>query len=128
MQTDLANAVTGGYAVDESRLVDGARVRSPEAWALIYDRHYEAIYRYVRARVFDADTAVTCCLSRSRSFRAEARLYRRASNFSSRANLQKTEKPPDGRLLGATGGVSQEIANVTEMLANTWTTRFWLSI
>jgi RNA polymerase sigma-70 factor (ECF subfamily) len=55
LQTDIT--VAGGWVDDEEQLVELARARSAEAWTVIYDRHYEAVHRYVRARVFDADLA-----------------------------------------------------------------------
>ncbi len=36
---------------DEVALAQAAAARDASAWALIYERHYPAIYRYVRARV-----------------------------------------------------------------------------
>jgi RNA polymerase sigma-70 factor (ECF subfamily) len=45
---DLARAVTGADAGDESYLVELARARSPDAWTVIYDRHYDAVHRYIR--------------------------------------------------------------------------------
>lgn len=41
----------------EKELVGLAKSRSAEAWTEIYNRHYTAIYRYVKARVFDEATA-----------------------------------------------------------------------
>lgn len=41
----------------EKELVGLAKSRSPEAWTEIYNRHYSAIYRYVKARVFEEATA-----------------------------------------------------------------------
>jgi RNA polymerase sigma-70 factor (ECF subfamily) len=43
--------------LEEAALVEGARVRDPAAWTTIYDRHYQPLYRYIHARVFDGDTA-----------------------------------------------------------------------
>ena len=37
---------------DEARLIESAKARSSQAWTLIYDRHYDQIYRYIKARVF----------------------------------------------------------------------------
>ncbi len=41
----------------EADLVDRATARSAAAWTEIYTTHYGAIFRYVKARVFDAPTA-----------------------------------------------------------------------
>jgi RNA polymerase sigma-70 factor (ECF subfamily) len=60
---DLARAVTGADAGDESYLVELARARSPDAWTVIYDRHYDAVHRYIRARVFDPDTTADLAAS-----------------------------------------------------------------
>jgi RNA polymerase sigma-70 factor (ECF subfamily) len=43
--------------LDEAVLAERARNRDPEAWTAIYERHYQPIFRYVHARVFDRDTA-----------------------------------------------------------------------
>ena len=43
--------------VDEADLVERAKARSPEAWSEIYSTHYRAIFRYVRARVFEQEAA-----------------------------------------------------------------------
>ncbi len=47
-------AVSDSY---EAGLVDRAKARSPEAWTEIYNKHYRAIFRYVKARVFEEATA-----------------------------------------------------------------------
>ena len=41
----------------EADLVDRAKARSPAAWTEIYQSHYGAIFRYIKARVFDEATA-----------------------------------------------------------------------
>jgi RNA polymerase sigma-70 factor (ECF subfamily) len=41
----------------QADLVDRARARSPAAWTEIYQAHYGAIFRYIKARVFDEATA-----------------------------------------------------------------------
>ena len=41
----------------EARLAALAKERSPQAWNEIYSRHYAQIYRYIQARVFDAEAA-----------------------------------------------------------------------
>jgi len=43
--------------LEEAALSERARVRDPAAWTTIYDRHYQPLYRYIHARVFDPDTA-----------------------------------------------------------------------
>ena len=42
---------------DEAALVARAKARDPEAWTVIYDRHYQALFRYIYSRVYDRDTA-----------------------------------------------------------------------
>jgi RNA polymerase sigma-70 factor (ECF subfamily) len=41
----------------EAELIRRAKARSPEAWTEIYNTHYQAIFRYAKARVFDETTA-----------------------------------------------------------------------
>jgi RNA polymerase sigma-70 factor (ECF subfamily) len=41
----------------EADLVGRAKARSPAAWTEIYQSHYGAIFRYIKARVFDEATA-----------------------------------------------------------------------
>ena len=41
----------------EAELIGRAKARSPEAWTEIYETHYRAIFRYVKARVFEEATA-----------------------------------------------------------------------
>jgi RNA polymerase sigma-70 factor (ECF subfamily) len=43
--------------LDEAALAELARARDTEAWSAIYERHHQAIFRYVHARVFDRDVA-----------------------------------------------------------------------
>jgi len=52
-------ALAPAPAVDpyEAQLVARAKERVPEAWEEIYARNYPAIYRYLRARVFEDATA-----------------------------------------------------------------------
>ncbi len=57
MPVDVTDAPTREREMDEAALVELAKARSQEAWALIYDEHYPYVYRYVHARVFDPDTA-----------------------------------------------------------------------
>jgi hypothetical protein len=42
---------------DEAVLAERARARDPDAWTAIYERHYQPIFRYVHARVFDREVA-----------------------------------------------------------------------
>lgn len=42
---------------DEARLVGRAQAGDPEAFAEIYEQHQSAVYRYVRYRVGDTETA-----------------------------------------------------------------------
>jgi RNA polymerase sigma-70 factor (ECF subfamily) len=44
-------------SLDEAVLAERARARDPEAWTVIYERHYQPIFRYIHARVFDRDMA-----------------------------------------------------------------------
>ena len=53
MPAEVAGAGVTAAELNEADLVAQARARSPEAWTHIYDSHYCAIFRYVRARVFD---------------------------------------------------------------------------
>jgi len=57
MHPEVAVTPAPDQTLDEATLVEGARARSPEAWTAIYDRHYQAVFRYVHARVFDRDAA-----------------------------------------------------------------------
>jgi RNA polymerase sigma-70 factor (ECF subfamily) len=57
MRAEAAKAPPIYYDSDEAALVERAKERSREAWTVIYDRHFQAIYRYVHARVFDYDAA-----------------------------------------------------------------------
>ena len=41
----------------EAELIRRAKARSPEAWTEIYNTHYQAIFRYAKAREFDETTA-----------------------------------------------------------------------
>ncbi len=41
----------------EAELIGRAKARSPEAWTEIYETHYRAIFRYVKARVYEEATA-----------------------------------------------------------------------
>ena len=45
------------FSLDEAVLAERARARDAEAWTAIYERHYQPIFRYIHARVFDRDTA-----------------------------------------------------------------------
>ncbi len=41
----------------EAELIGRAKARSQEAWTKIYETHYRAIFRYVKARVYEEATA-----------------------------------------------------------------------
>jgi RNA polymerase sigma-70 factor (ECF subfamily) len=53
----VASAEAGQAEAYEAELVGRAKAHSTEAWTEIYDTHYRAIFRYVKARVFDETTA-----------------------------------------------------------------------
>lgn len=57
MSEEVASAEGAAVEPYEAELVGRAKARSPEAWTEIYSRHYTAIFRYVKARVFDEATA-----------------------------------------------------------------------
>jgi RNA polymerase sigma-70 factor (ECF subfamily) len=57
MTEQVASAEAGPAEAYEAELVGRAKSRSPEAWTEIYNTHYRAVFRYVRARVFDDATA-----------------------------------------------------------------------
>jgi RNA polymerase sigma-70 factor (ECF subfamily) len=57
MSEEVASAEAESAEPYEAELVGRAKARSPEAWTEIYNRHYRAIFRYVKARVFDETTA-----------------------------------------------------------------------
>lgn len=42
---------------EERSLAQALKDRSPEAWAQVYDRHYDHIYRYALVRTSDPTTA-----------------------------------------------------------------------
>ncbi len=79
-------------ALEEEELAQGARARSPQAWSIIYERHYRQIYLYALARLHDQaaaeDVAATVFLEAlksigSYSYRGKpllAWLYRIARN------------------------------------------------
>jgi RNA polymerase sigma-70 factor (ECF subfamily) len=55
---DMAQAAAAyPEAAAERELVQQARQKRPDAWARIYDQHYPAIFRYIRARITDKETA-----------------------------------------------------------------------
>jgi len=58
MYERVVNMETPGRADSyEADLVDRAKARSPAAWTEIYQAHYGAIFRYIKARVFDEATS-----------------------------------------------------------------------
>jgi RNA polymerase sigma-70 factor (ECF subfamily) len=57
MSNDDQNVNAISSDPDEAALVARAQARDPEAWTVIYDRHYQALFRYIYARVYDRDTA-----------------------------------------------------------------------
>lgn len=57
MGEQVASAEAGPAEAYEAELVGRAKSRSREAWTEIYNTHYRAVFRYVRARVFDDATA-----------------------------------------------------------------------
>ncbi len=57
MRDAVAPAEAASADPYEADLVGRAKARSPEAWTEIYNTHYQAIYRYAKARVFDETTA-----------------------------------------------------------------------
>jgi len=57
MSEEVASAEAGPAEAYEAELVGRAKSRSREAWTEIYNTHYGAVFRYVRARVFDDATA-----------------------------------------------------------------------
>lgn len=56
MREEVAAADAAAPEPYEAELVGRAKARSPEAWTDIYNTHYRAIFRYVKARVFDETT------------------------------------------------------------------------
>ncbi len=57
MREEVAAADVAASKPYEAELVGRAKARSPEAWTEIYETHYRAIFRYVKARVFEEATA-----------------------------------------------------------------------
>jgi RNA polymerase sigma-70 factor (ECF subfamily) len=58
MSTDLALTLARrGHVSPEAQFVDELKARSSEAWARVYDVHYEKLYRYARARLGSGDIA-----------------------------------------------------------------------
>ena len=52
MRDEIAAADVVPSEPYEAGLVGRAKERSPQAWTEIYETHYLAIFRYVKARVF----------------------------------------------------------------------------
>ena len=102
--------------IEEAGLVERAKAGSPDAWTEIYEAHYHAIYRYIKARVFDETTAedlassvFVAALKSIRSYRYRGRpllawLYRIARNVVAdyqRETLARQEgQGLAGRLIG----------------------------
>ncbi len=57
MREEVAATDVAASKPYEAELVGRAKARSPEAWTEIYETHYRAIFRYVKARVFEEATA-----------------------------------------------------------------------
>jgi RNA polymerase sigma-70 factor (ECF subfamily) len=57
MNEEVVSAEAASAEPYEAELVGRAKGRSPDAWTEIYTTHYRAIFRYVKARVFDETTA-----------------------------------------------------------------------
>ena len=57
MREEVAAADVAASEPYEAELIGRAKARSPEAWTEIYETHYRAIFRYVKARVFEEATS-----------------------------------------------------------------------
>ena len=57
MREEVAATDVPAYEPYEAELIGRAKARSPEAWTEIYETHYRAIFRYVKARVFEEATS-----------------------------------------------------------------------
>lgn len=57
MTGELAMGEAAAAHSHEAELVRQAKAHSAEAWTEIYNAHYQAIFRYVRARLFDTMAA-----------------------------------------------------------------------
>jgi RNA polymerase sigma-70 factor (ECF subfamily) len=116
LSQDTSEQVTSAEAeraeAYEAELVGRAKARSPEAWTDIYNTHYRAVFRYVRARVFDEATAEDLtsavfvgALKGISSFRYKGRpllawLYRIARNVVASHQRQLMERRGEGLKAG----------------------------
>ncbi len=57
MREEVAATDVAASEPYEAELIGRAKARSPEAWTEIYETHYRAIFRYVKARVFEEATS-----------------------------------------------------------------------
>jgi RNA polymerase sigma-70 factor (ECF subfamily) len=110
---------------DEAQLIDAAKASSSEAWARIYTSNYRRIYRYMRARIFDDDTAqdlaalvfVEAMTSiRSYSYRGRpllAWLYRIARNIVADHCARQARERVSGekRVVGIPGAIVRGLAS-----------------
>ena len=113
MSEEVASAEAESAEPYEAELVGRAKARSPEAWTEIYNTHYRAIFRYVKARVFDETTAEDLtsavfvgALKGIESFRYRGRpllawLYRIARNVVASHQRQLLEPRSDSPQPGA---------------------------
>ena len=56
MREEVAATDVAASEPHEAELIGRAKARSSEAWTEIYETHYRAIFRYVKARVFEEAT------------------------------------------------------------------------
>jgi RNA polymerase sigma-70 factor (ECF subfamily) len=110
---------------DEAQLIDAAKASSSEAWAKIYAGNYRPVYRYIRARIFDDETAEDLAASvfveamtsiRSYSYRGRpllAWLYRLARNIVAdhRARLARERANGEKRVAGIPRAIVRGLAS-----------------
>lgn len=110
---------------DEVQLIDAAKASSPEAWAKIYVSNYRPVYRYIRARIFDDQTAQDLTASvfveaitsiRSYSYRGRpllAWLCRLARNIVAdhRARLARERASGEKRVVGIPQAIVRGLAS-----------------
>ena len=110
---------------DEAQLIDAAKASSSEAWASIYTSNYRPVYRYIRARVFDDETAEDLAASvfmeamksiRGYSYRGRpllAWLYRLARNIVAdhRARLARERASEEKRVVGIPRAIVRGLAS-----------------
>ena len=110
---------------DEAQLIDAAKASSSEAWTRIYISNYRPVYRYIRARVFDDETAEDLAASvfmeamksiRGYSYRGRpllAWLYRLARNIVAdhRARLMRERSGGRKRVLGSPSAIVRRLAS-----------------